>query len=65
MSSGIFRIAAGFISVIEAVAGVSLAMMYEGWWNKLCSLSLVAMGLYFGLYAIRGNASLRNEKYPR
>jgi uncharacterized membrane protein len=63
MSRWVFRIAAGVLCIVETIAGVSMTLMYEGWWDKFCSVSLVAMGLYFGLYAIRGNTRLRTKKY--
>lgn len=45
MSRWVFRITAGFISILEIVAGIDLTMMNKGWWDKFCSLSIVAMGV--------------------
>jgi hypothetical protein len=62
MSRLVLRIAAGFLCIVQIAAGVSLAFMYEGLWHKICSISIAIMGLYYGLYAVRGTTQLRRAR---
>jgi hypothetical protein len=54
MSRPIFRLLAGVLGVIFIAVGVLLAFIYDDLWRKICSITFILAGIFYGFYALRG-----------
>ncbi len=48
---------AGFLSLTSILVGIGslVLMLANNWWQAFSHVSLIITGLFFGMYALRGN----------